>query len=144
MEKDKKPVEIELLGDDKFKISYNNPMLEDHILDYPSVHPEDRGGQMRSLLSASALGCFAGSVYFTLIHLGAKVKSLKGSSFPTIKQNIGQLFPKITAIDLRVEIGIDDEDIPKLEEVKKMFKNGCFITGSISPCISVNYTIERV
>ena len=141
---DNKPVKFELVGDAKFKLSYNNSLLKDHFLDYPSVPQEERGGQMRNLLSASALGCFAGSVYFTLLSKGAKVKSLKGSSVATTEEKIDELFPRVTAIDIRVEIDIDDEDADKLEEVKNMVKNGCLITGSIAPCINVTHTIIKI
>jgi hypothetical protein len=39
-------VDFELVGDTKFKISYNSSLFEDHLLDYPSIPEEERPGQM--------------------------------------------------------------------------------------------------
>lgn len=144
MEMGNKPVEIELLDDSKLKLSYNDSLLNDHLLDYPSVPQEERGGQMRKLLSASALGCFTGSIYFTLLDKGAKVKSLKGSSVATSEKKDDEVFSRVTAIDIKIAIEIDDEDTDKLEEVRSMVKNGCLITGSIAPSIVVSHEIIRI
>jgi hypothetical protein len=59
-------VNFELVGDTKFKISYNSSLFEDHRLDYSGIPEEEQPGQMRRLLCAAAVGCFTGTVYFGL------------------------------------------------------------------------------
>jgi len=135
-------VGIELVGDAKFAINYNSPMLGDHLLDYPSTPEEERPGQMRRLLCGAAVGCFTGAVYMTMTSRGARVKSLKGTAVSSTGKDENSV-DKVKAIDIRVEVNIDDADLEILEEVKKFLENGCLVTRSISPSITVTHTIVR-
>jgi len=136
-------VDFELVGDTKFKISYNSPLFEDHLLDYPSIPEKERPGQMRRLLCAAPVGCFTGTIYFALESRGARIKSLKGTGVASTGKNNGSL-TKVKKIDIRVEVDIDDEDSEILEKVKKIVEKGCLITRSISPSITVTHTIVRI
>ena len=141
--KNEDPVMFEMIGEKKFKISYNSALLEDHLMDYLAVPEEKRPGQMRKLLCASVAGCFTASVYMALSTMGVKINSLKGTAAAFSAEDIGSL-PKIKAVDIKVEIDIDDKDSDIFEEVKKIFEKGCLITRSISPAIKVTHSISRI
>ena len=137
------PVIFDLVGDDKFRIQYNSPLLKDHIMDHRAVPEEKRPGQMRKLLCASAAGCLSGSLYNALTNRGVQIESLKASAVAFGANEIGAL-PRIQAIHIKVEVGIDEKDSKFLEEVKNDFKEGCLITRSISPGIQVTHSIDRI
>ena len=136
-------VEVEVVGDGKLEISYNSPLLEDHLLDYPSVPEEERLGQMRRLLCASVVGCFTGTVYFALASRGAQIKTLKGTGVASTGK-ADESSPKVRTIDIRVEVDIDDEDSQIFERVKKIVEEGCLISRSIAPSITVTHSIVRI
>jgi uncharacterized OsmC-like protein len=78
-----------------------------------------------------------------LSNRGVKVNSLKGTAASFSAEDIGSL-PKIKAVDIKVEIDIDDKDSDILEAVRKIFEKGCLITCSISPAIQVTHSISRI
>ncbi len=131
---------FQLIGDEKFKIDYNSPLLQNHILDYLSVPEEDRPGQMRRLLCAAAVGCFAGSVYDALKARGVSIKSqtAKGTA---ITSNVPP--KRVQKIDIVVEVEIEDKDVQTLERVKKVLEKGCLVTRSLEPSITVSRAIIR-
>lgn len=98
---------------------------------------------MRRLLCAAAVGCFIGTFYSALKSRGARIKSLRGTGGASTGKNNGSL-TKVKAIDIRVEVDIDDEDSEILEKVKKIVEKDCLITRSISPSTTVTHTIVRI
>ncbi len=133
-------VGFEVIGDNQFKITYNSPILQDQILDYRNVPKAQQPGQMRRLLCAAAVGCFAGSVYDALKARGVSIKSQTAKS--TAITGNGPL-KRIQKIDIVVEVEIEDKDIETLEEVKKLLEKGSLVTRSIEPSITVSRTIVR-
>ncbi len=133
---------FDLIDDEKFKIDYNSPLLQNQILDYLNVPEEQRPGQMRRLLCAAAVGCFAGSAYDALKTRGASVKSLNGTGTAITGKKNGS-HKRVQEIDIIVEVEIEDKNIQVLERVKKVLEKGCLVTRSLEPSITVSRTIIR-
>jgi organic hydroperoxide reductase OsmC/OhrA len=134
-------VDVELIGEEQLRIGYNSPLLADHILNYPSVPQEARSGQMRRLLCASAVGCFAGSVYFMLRGRGVEVQAMRSTG--AIKQSEESDNP-VGAIHIRVEVKIDEADVATLERVRELLEDGCLVTRPLSSAMPVTHEIVRV
>ena len=135
------PVEFELVGDEKFAIYYHSLMLDDHLLDYPSVPEEAQLGQMRKLLCAAAVGCFAGTVHAVLVNRGAEVRSLKGFCTASTSEDSP---PVVSALDIRVEVEVGEEDKEILEKIRTIAERGCLITRSLARGMEVTHTIVSV
>jgi len=134
-------VVFELVGEETFEIHYHSLMLEDHLLDYPSVPEEARLGQMRRLLCAAAVGCFTGTIYAALVSRGAEVRSLRGFCTASISEDSP---PAVSALDIRVEVEVGNEDKVILERVRTIAERGCLITRSLARGIDVTHTITLV
>ena len=134
-------VNVELVGEEQLKIAYNSPLLADHVLDYPSVPQEARSGQMRRLLCGSAVGCFAGSVYFMLNGRGAEVRAMRATGRIHKDEESSN---SVGAIHIRVEVDIDEADIPTLDRVRQLLEDGCLVTRPLSSAMPVTHEIVRV
>jgi hypothetical protein len=132
-------VNVDLVGEQKLQIRYNSPLLADHVLDYPTVPQEARSGQMRRLLCASAVGCFAGSVYFMLVGRGATVHAMHSTGRIHQRED-----SPIGAIHIRVEIGIDDADVPVLDRVRELLEDRCLVTRPLKSALPVTHEIIRI
>ena len=137
------PVTYEMLDDGKVEIRFGDTLLTDQVMDYESAPEDARGGQMRKLLCSAALGCYAGSVKGALLARGAEIRSFRGMASATTGRNASNL-TRVEAIDIRVEVAIDDKDAETLEKVTKILEKGCLITRSLEPGIKVTHTIEPV
>lgn len=133
-------VAVTLSGDEAFEIDYQSPLLENHVLDFADVPEATRPGQMRRLLCAAAVGCFAEATYFALTNRGARVRSLRGTGTATTSESAPT---RVAAIDIRVEVDLPDEDVAILDHVRMLMASGCLITRSLTPAINVTHTIVR-
>jgi organic hydroperoxide reductase OsmC/OhrA len=136
-------VGFEVVGDNRFQIDYNSALLADHVMDYANASAEQRAGQMRRLLCAAAVGCYAETVYTALTRRGAQVRSLTASGTATTARSKDAM-RAIQSIDIRVEVEVDDRDLAVLERVITILHQGCLVTRSIAPCIDVTHAIVRV
>lgn len=123
-------------------LEFDDALLSDQILDYDSVPETARSGQMRKLLCASALGCFAGSARAALQARGATIGSLRGTAQATTGQGDGG--SRVTAIDIRVEVQLGDADDEAFAKVEKILRKGCLITRSLTPGITVTHNLVRL
>ncbi|MCU0821371.1 MAG: OsmC family protein [Spirochaetes bacterium] len=136
-------VRFEVVDDFKFKISYGSPLLADHVIDYSSVSEDKRKGQPLRLLCASALSCYAGSLYLELFSRGAAVRKLEGTASPVMSVGVDGL-NNLEAIDINVEIDLPDEDTWKLAEAEKLLNGaGCPVARHLSHPVQVRGRIER-
>ena len=136
------PVTYDLRADGVPELRYHDALLTDHALDYDSVPEAARSGQMRRLLCAAALGCFAGSARAALLARGVTPRSLHGAA--TAETGPGDGGSRVMAIDIRVEVDIDDTDAETLAKVQKILEKGCLITRSLTPGIAVTHELVRV
>lgn len=120
-------------------IDYHDPLLAQQVVDYESVPEDTRGGQMRRLLCASAVGCFTGSVHMALEARGATVRACRGHGI--LRAAEGQ---PIGRLDIRVEVAIGEGDEETLVHVRKILRGGCLITGVLGRAIEVNHEIVQV
>ena len=139
-----KPViKFEVIDDLKFKISYDSHLLTDHVLDYSAVQEDKRKGQPLRLLCASALSCYAGSLYLELRVRGARVKKLEGRAEPVMSIGSDGL-NNLDAINISVEVDLPDEDLWILAETEKLLnKDGCPIARHLSHPIKVQGSIIK-
>ncbi len=139
-----KPViRFKLVDDFKFKISYDSQILKDHILDFSSVPEEKRKGQPLRMLCASALSCYAGSLYLELFAKGARVKKLEGSASPVMSAGAGGL-NNLDAIDISVEVDLPDEDAWMIAEAERFLNGeGCPIARHLSHPVKVSGRINK-
>lgn len=136
-------IKFEVADDFKFKISYDSLLLNDHIIDYSAVPEEKRKGQPLRLLCASALSCYAGSLYLELRVRGARVKKLEGRAEPVMSVGSDGL-NNLDAINIRVEVDLPDEDLWILAETEKFLnKDGCPIARHLSHPIKVQGDIVK-
>ena len=139
MTKDPITVPVEVDGD-RTIIDYRSPLLASHTLDYTQMPEGEGGGQMRRLLCASAVGCYTGSVAAALESRGATLHAChgEGSVFAT---DDGR---PIGRIDIRVEVVIEDADVPILDHVRRILTGGCLVTHALASAIDMTYEIVRV
>lgn len=132
-------VAVEVDGD-RTLIDYRSPLLANHTLDYAQVQEGEGGGQMRRLLCASAVGCYVSSVATALVSRGATVIQCRGEgSIHTTDDG-----RPIGRIDIRVEVAIEEDDVPILDHVRKILAGGCLVTHALAPAIDMTYAIVRV
>ena len=133
-------VNVDLVGEEQLRIGYNSPMLADHVLDYAGAPQEVKPGQMRRLLCASAVGCFADSVYFMLIGRGVEVRAMHSTG--TLHSDVGD--NPLGAIHIHVEVEIDDEAVPTLDRVRELLAKGCLVTRGLARGMPITHEIVRI
>ena len=128
--------------DGSVSLQFDDTLLSDQTLDYDSVPEAEHGGQMRKLLCASALGCFAGSARAALQTRGATIHHLRGTA--QAHTGAGEGGSRVTAIDIRVEVKVGDGDGDTFAKVEKILRKGCLITRSLTPGIAVTHELVRL
>lgn len=136
-----RPIEVTVdVADDVTTIDYQSSIMATHELDYARLPKEEGGGQMRRLLCASAVGCYAASVAAALKGRGATVHACRGTGSVHATDD-GR---PIGRIDIRIEVVIDEGDEPVLARVRKILAGGCLVTHALEPAIDMTYEIVRV
>ncbi len=128
--------------DGSVTIQFDDALLSDQTFDYASVPEAERAGQMRKLLCASALGCFAGSARAALQTRGATIRELRGTA--QAKTGQGEGGSRVTSIHIRVEVRLDDGDADTFAKVDHILRKGCLITRSLAPGIDVTHELVRL
>ena len=136
------PVTYDLRADGVPELRYHDAVLEDHPLDFDGVPEAARSGQMRRLLCGAALGCFAGSARAALVARGVTPRALRGAA--TAETGPGEGGSRVTALDIRVEVSIDDAHADTFAKVQKILEKGCLITRSLAPGIAVTHELVRL
>lgn len=137
-------IKFELTGEMKFSLNYDSEVLGDHVLDFNGLPEEKRKGQPLRMLCASALSCYAGSIYLEMAERGALVRRLRGFAHPVLSaEEDGS--NRLDAIKIKVEVDVPDEHRQTLNSVIEFLNNGgCPITRHFSHPIDIRGEVKRV
>ncbi len=127
---------------EKHIIKTDNDALGDIIVDNTGIPPERRHGTSRLLLASSALMCFAGTMTEAMDSRDLQYTSIKAKAFVNEAKNKNNV-DRVTKIDIEVEVDFSKEDEALFERVKKIMKQGCFITNSLHEGIEMSYKINE-
>ncbi len=112
---DKVTVEYKNTAKEVHEILFNSEGVPDITIDYTDIPTDRRGGTSVALLAASALYCFSSTLYSCLIARGAEVLSLTGRA--TAEKEKDEVYrTKVAGINIEVEVGLEDKDLPILEK----------------------------
>ena len=126
---------------DVVKIQANSGVLREIVIDSRNVPPENRGGNASTLLVASALTCFCGTLREALEARNIPFRRIKATGKGVKKDNsVGTV--RLTNLDINVIVDIDDQYAEALEHCIHIVK-GCMITNSLMEGITVNHNIQR-
>ena len=136
-------VEYQLIGPDTHKLVFNSKAMPDITIDYTGIPMEERGGTSVELLTASALYCFAATLNSSLVARKADVKSLTAKA-TAVKEKDEVFRTKISSIEMDVNVGLEDKDIPILKKCEKIMERGCLVTYTLEEAIEIEHTINPI
>lgn len=135
-------VEYERRGSDSHFLSMGGRGLHDIQVDLKNVPQDQRGPSVGiRLLSASALYCLAVTLGNELTTRGATIKSLTGR-VTSEKTRDDYYRAKVARLNIKMDVDVDDADLPILEECRGIMKDGCLMTYSLNEGIGVEQVIR--
>jgi len=138
-------VELEWLGDEDLRVKFGSRAFDDLTIMKSRVPPEERGGEARELLAASAVECMATMLLYLLKKVRVDLQGLRAAAEVTAgKDEEGNLC--VEAVDVAIRVGIpgDDEARSRFERVRTILQKGCLISRSLERGVHVRYDISTL
>jgi osmotically inducible protein OsmC len=124
-------------------ILLHSPALKTIGVDFEGIPEDARGGIAVKLLAASLLFCFASTLGAALTARQVNPRRLSGRAV-AVKGKDEIRRTKVQAINIEIEVGIDDADAPTLEKCQQIMERGCLISYTLEEAIAIQHTIKRV
>ena len=135
-----KCIEQQLLGEGRYKITFNHDALEDLRIDLSELPEEKRYGIARRFLAASATWCTCGVLKYALKARGVNISDMTAeSSVQMGKDEKGRNV--VVRIDIDISVDIPEENREDLERYHRLVEAGCLVSRSLERGIEVNHSI---
>jgi len=141
-EEKKFSVEVELLRNYEFQVTFHLEGVEGLIMDEPPPVGEGKGPNATSLILAAVGNCLSASLSFCLRKSRVEVKGMRTEVEGTIARNEEGRW-RIKKIKATLHPEVDEEQRDRLERCIEIFERYCIATQSIRKGIDVEVEVIR-
>lgn len=134
---------LKLLEGYKFKAEFEEADVASLVVDEPKPIGEGIGPSPTMLLSVAVGHCLSSSLLFCLQKARIKVNDLQ-TSIETTKEKNPEGYLRLTIMDVKVQLSVNEEDKARLSRCLGIFENYCTVTQSVMQGIKVNVDITKV
>ncbi len=134
---------LKLLEGYKFKAEFEEAGVASLVVDEPKPIGEGIGPSPTMLLSVAVGHCLSSSLLFCLQKARIKVNDLQ-TSIETNKEKNQEGYLRITSMDVKVQLSVNEEDKARVSRCLGIFENYCTVTQSVMQGIKVNVDITKV
>lgn len=133
---------LKLLQGYKFKAEFDVEGIPTVIVDELIPIGESAGPNPTRLLSVALGHCLSSSLLYCLQKARVKVKDLQTTIIANKEKN-KEGFLRITSIDAKIQLSVNEEDKLRASRCLEIFENYCTVTQSVRQGIKVNVDITK-
>lgn len=143
MEDDAIEISMDLRKGYKFLVDFHQRGVEPLLVDEPPPVGDGHGPGATRLLATAVGHCLSSSAIFCLNKAHIDVHRMRTTVSTTKARNEkGRL--RIGRMDVRLDIEVAEEDIPRMNRCLELFEDYCTVTGSVRQAIEVNVEVIPV
>ena len=133
---------LKLLQGYRFRAEFDVAGIQSMVVDELMPIGENAGPNPTRLLSVAVGHCLSSSLLYCLQKARVKVKDLQTTITATKEKN-KEGFLRITCIDARIQLSVNEEDKLRASRCLEIFENYCTVTQSVRQGITVNVDFAK-
>jgi len=143
MEDETSEISMELRQGYKFLVDFRQKGVEPLLVDEPPPLGEGHGPSASKLLAAAVGNCLSASALFCLNKARVPVLGMR-TTVRTAKARNEKGRLRIGRIDVKLEIQVAEEDVPRTQRCLELFEDYCTVTASVRQGIEVGVEVAPV
>ena len=133
-------IELRLVADYRFEVSFENPAMPVLITDEPPPLGGDAGPSPERMLATAVANCLASSLLFAMRKFKNRPGPMRGSASVRTGRNAEQRL-RIVGIDVELRLAEAGAEVAMLPRILEQFEAFCVVTQSVRDAFPVQVRV---